>query len=133
MLFIQDGSVAQTVNQAAAKFTGFTGAGTAVGVVPSLEGSSIRIDNAGPYVVLAALSLKGTDARTVSLRLRRNSVEVDGLRGDATLAGDSKTIAIALCGQLGCSQGDVLELYAEADADGTSVTPVSGTFAVTRI
>jgi hypothetical protein len=131
MLYVQDGADPQTIGTTPAKLTAFDGKGQAVGVVADSANDQITVQNAGVYNVFVALSVKGASGRTATLRLRRNNVAVDGARADAELSAGAA--ALSFYAQVGCAEGDVLELWAEADQDGALLTVVSGTFAVTRI
>lgn len=130
MLFIQNGTDSRTIGTTPAKLEAFNGQGQAVGVVPDQANDRITVGNAGTYNVIAALSVQGDAGRRVTLRCRNNGVVVDGICGDVTLT--SGISVLAACGQVGCAEGDALELWVEADASAL-LTPVSGTFAVTRI
>lgn len=130
MLYISEETASQSISTTPAKFTGFDGAGNAAGTVPDAENDKITVESEGNYNVVAALSVSGTDGVQATLKARKNGVELAGLRGDVTLSASIQNLA--LIGQAGIDQGDVLELYVEGDGSG-SLTAASGTFAVTRI
>jgi len=131
MLYVQDGADAETVGTTPAKLECFTGAGVSAGIEPDHANDRITITTAGVYDVQAAFSVLGTAGRTAELRLRKNSVEVAGLGGRCVLAATVGPLAFAP-GLVPCDAGDVLEVYAEASVDATSLTVVDGSLVVTR-
>ena len=130
MLYTQDGATAQTIGTAAAKLECFAAAGSASGIVPDFANDKITVQETGVYAVGLNLSATGTDGRLAQLRLRRNSVEVDGFQGFVTLG--TATRVAGFYGFVPCAASDVLEVYAEADVDATSITVMSAQFTVDR-
>jgi hypothetical protein len=109
---------------------GFDGQGQAAGVLPDHASDRTTVENRGTYSVVAALSVSGTAGVAATLRCRKNGVPVAGLRADVTLAAGVQNLAVI--GQVGCDQSDVLELWIEAAGSG-SLTAASGTFAIARV
>jgi hypothetical protein len=131
MLYVQDGSTAQTIGTVPAKVTGFTSAGPSGGVSASSSEDKLTVDNPGRYSVAASFAVTGTPGRVAQLRLRRNGVEVPGVGGRVTLAAAVATVAV--CGIVECAAGDELTVYAEADVDATSLTLIDAAFVIARV
>lgn len=132
MLYVQDGATAQTIGTTPAKMTGFTAQGISAGLEPDAANDRITVLDAGLYEVSGAFSVLGTAGRVAQLRLRKNDVEEAGIGGRSTLAATAGSLSFAP-GLVACEQGDVLTVYAEADVDATSFTPVDGSFLLRRV
>ncbi len=133
-IYVESGAVAQTVNIAAAKLTGFAAAGTpSNGPVPDAVNDQITTPIAGDYLVEGDFALTATAARTVQFQLRKNGVAVAGARSRAKFNASGDLLELSFAGLVTCAANDVLTVYAAADVDGSSITLVDGSLIVRRI
>lgn len=133
-IYVEDGAVAQTVDQAAAKLTGFAANGAASGCTPDHTQDQIALNTIGRYLVDGTFSLSGTADRTVQLRARLNGLEVAGVGGRCKFNASGDVATLAFGGVvIAAAPGDELTVWAEADVDGTSITLVDGNLTAKRI
>lgn len=131
MLYVQDGASAQTIGTTPAKLTAFASAGPTAGAVSSVSQDSITLESAGRYLVSLSFSATGTAGRVAQFWLRRNDVEAPSAPTRVTLAASPVTGALSAIVE--CAAGDVLEIFAEADVDATSLTVIDAAFVVARV
>lgn len=131
MLYFQGGSTAQSIGTSPAKLTSWTGSGPKQGVQPDAADGTLTVAENGVFMVGASLSVSGTSGRVVTARLRKNDVVVDGAGSSATL-GSGRSVLAFVPVPVSCEAGDVLSLYAEADATDAAFTPIDGVLSASR-
>jgi hypothetical protein len=129
---VQDGAAALVIGTTPVKLDKFTANGPSSSVVPDHTADSISTPVAGRYLVTGSFSFSGTAARTVQLRLRKQVAEVDGIGCRAKINASGDTVSVSFCGLVTCAASDVLNVYAEADVDATSMTLIDGSLVVKR-
>lgn len=135
-LYVQDGAVAQVINIAPSKLTGFAAnspAGATVGATPDHTDDDIEVQVDGIYWVEGSFSLTGTASRTVQLRLALEGTEVPGVGGRGTFNASGGLMTIHFAFPVAASAAQKFTVRAEADVDATSITLVDGSLAIKRI
>lgn len=132
-IYVEDGAVAQTVNIAAAKLTGFAANGESSSIVPDHGDDELNVPVAGTYWVEGHFSFSGTAAGTFQLRLRKQGVEVAGIGCRAKLNATGDAVSVSFAGLVACAAADILTVYAEADADASSLTLIDGALVAKRV
>lgn len=132
-IYVEAGATPETVGTTPVELAAFAANGAASGVTPDHAGNRLVVLVAGDYLADFNATFTGTASREVRFKLRKNAAEVTGVpRAEQKLdAAGAKTNA-SFSGVVTCAANDVLEVYAEADVDATSLTIKEATLRVKR-